>query len=37
MLGCRLHACRQALADGAFARLQISEIAYRWGFNFAQT
>ncbi|AON53785.1 helix-turn-helix domain-containing protein [Herbaspirillum seropedicae] len=29
----RLHACKQALTDPAFKRIQISEIAFRWGFN----
>lgn len=33
ILNNRLRACKQALSDPAFARLQISEIAYRWGFN----
>jgi AraC-like DNA-binding protein len=33
MLSSRLHACKQALTDPAFQRLQISEIAFRWGFN----
>ena len=29
----RLRVCKQALIDPAFQRLQISEIAFRWGFN----
>lgn len=29
----RLHACKQALSDPAYNRHQISEIAFRWGFN----
>lgn len=33
VLNSRLHACKQALTDPAFQRLQISEIAFRWGFN----
>jgi len=33
ILTSRLHACRQALTDPAFQKLQISEIAFRWGFN----
>lgn len=33
ILNSRLHACKQALTDPAFQRLQISEIAFRWGFN----
>ncbi|KXU94200.1 AraC family transcriptional regulator [Caballeronia megalochromosomata] len=33
ILNSRLHACRQALIDPAFRRLQVSEIAFRWGFN----
>lgn len=33
ILKSRLHACKQALTDPAFQRLQISEIAFRWGFN----
>lgn len=33
ILNARLRACNQALRDSAFSRLQISEIAYRWGFN----
>ncbi|MCS8129867.1 helix-turn-helix domain-containing protein [Pseudomonas aeruginosa] len=33
ILESRLHACRQTLADQAFKHLQISEIAFRWGFN----
>jgi AraC-like DNA-binding protein len=35
ILNSRLHACKQALTDPAFQRLQISEIAFRWGFNSA--
>ena len=33
ILNNRLRVCRQALIDPAFQRLQISEIAFRWGFN----
>ncbi|QBR01377.1 helix-turn-helix domain-containing protein [Paraburkholderia pallida] len=33
ILNSRLHACKQALTDPAFQRLQISEVAFRWGFN----
>lgn len=33
ILNSRLHACRQALIDPAFRKLQVSEIAFRWGFN----
>lgn len=33
ILNSRLHMCKQALTDPAFHRLQISEIAFRWGFN----
>lgn len=33
ILNSRLHACKHALTDPAFQRLQISEIAFRWGFN----
>jgi AraC-like DNA-binding protein len=33
ILNSRLHACKQALTDPAFHRLQISEIAFRGGFN----
>ena len=33
IINSRLHACKQALTDSAFQRLQISEIAFRWGFN----
>ena len=33
VLDSRLHVCKQALTDPAFQRLQISEIAFRWGFN----
>lgn len=33
ILNSRLQACKQALTDPAFQRLQISEIAFRWGFN----
>lgn len=33
ILNSRLHACRQALTDPAFQRLQVSELAFRWGFN----
>jgi AraC-like DNA-binding protein len=33
MLDSRLQVCKQALMDPAFQRLQISEIAFRWGFN----
>jgi AraC-like DNA-binding protein len=33
ILDSRLRVCRQALIDPAFQRLQISEIAFRWGFN----
>ncbi|MEK6423087.1 MAG: helix-turn-helix domain-containing protein [Burkholderia gladioli] len=29
----RLTACKAALADPSYARFQIGEIAYRWGFN----
>jgi AraC-like DNA-binding protein len=29
----RLTACRRALMDPSYRRFQISEIAYRWGFN----
>ena len=29
----RLDACKQALADPAYNRQRISEIAFRWGFN----
>ncbi|MGF6905054.1 helix-turn-helix domain-containing protein [Paraburkholderia sp. GAS348] len=29
----RLHACKEALTDPAYNRQQISEIAFRWGFN----
>ncbi|CAB3691721.1 helix-turn-helix domain-containing protein [Paraburkholderia rhynchosiae] len=33
ILHSRLQACRRALADPAYQRFQIGEIAYRWGFN----
>ena len=33
ILDSRLRVCKQALIDPAFQRLQISEIAFRWGFN----
>ncbi|MDN7795088.1 helix-turn-helix domain-containing protein [Burkholderia vietnamiensis] len=33
ILESRLQACRQALIDPASRHLQISEIAFRWGFN----
>jgi AraC-like DNA-binding protein len=33
ILESRLYACRQTLADPACKHLQISEIAFRWGFN----
>ncbi|WP_241024154.1 helix-turn-helix domain-containing protein [Burkholderia sp. Ac-20365] len=33
ILNSRLHMCKQAITDPAFQRLQISEIAFRWGFN----
>ncbi|MFM0162291.1 helix-turn-helix domain-containing protein [Paraburkholderia sediminicola] len=33
ILDSRLHVCKEALIDPAFQRLQISEIAFRWGFN----
>ncbi|GJH26995.1 helix-turn-helix domain-containing protein [Caballeronia novacaledonica] len=33
VLHSRLQACKQALSDPAYNRFQISEIAYRWGFN----
>lgn len=33
ILNSRLHMCKQALTDPAFQRFQISEIAFRWGFN----
>ena len=33
ILDSRLRDCRQALTDPAFHRLQISEIAFRWGFK----
>jgi len=33
VLNSRLHTCKQALSNPAFQRLQISEIAFRWGFN----
>jgi AraC-like DNA-binding protein len=33
ILNNRLRVCRQALIDPAFQRVQISEIAFRWGFN----
>jgi AraC-like DNA-binding protein len=33
ILESRLHVCKEALIDPAFQRLQISEIAFRWGFN----
>jgi AraC-like DNA-binding protein len=33
ILNNRLRVCRQALMDPAFQRVQISEIAFRWGFN----
>ncbi len=33
ILDSRLRVCRQALIDPAFRRVQISEIAFRWGFN----
>ncbi|GLS13118.1 helix-turn-helix domain-containing protein [Hydrogenophaga electricum] len=33
ILESRLQACRQALSDPACRHLQISEIAFRWGFN----
>lgn len=35
ILDSRLHACCQALADPAFARSKISDIASRWGFHSA--
>lgn len=33
ILTSRLHACKQALTDPAFRKIQVSEIAFRWGFN----
>lgn len=33
VLESRLEACRRALCDPAQDRIQISQIAYRWGFN----
>jgi AraC-like DNA-binding protein len=33
ILHSRLQACKRALSDPAYQRFQISEIAYRWGFN----
>ncbi|BBU30214.1 hypothetical protein BTHE68_39480 [Burkholderia sp. THE68] len=33
VLHSRLQGCKRALSDPAYHRFQISEIAYRWGFN----